>query len=177
MAAFAQAGYPVLGAAWAQGLGPEDDAGALLRLDWTTSEMTVAGLWRHELSRTFSSWLGFRLGAGLWADFGATWVWEGNGSNVGLQVAPGVAWSTLGAGPGLLTFSLDAPVTWAWQRGMGVALAPELAVAYEVPVAREVSVGGRAVLWWRWAGGSADVPGLDATLRGAGVATVTWRAF
>ena len=70
-----------------------------------------------------------------------------------------------------------------WNRWAGRDVLPmwvadmDFAVAYEVPVAREVSVGGRAVLWWRWAGGSADVPGLDATLRGAGVATVTWRAF
>jgi hypothetical protein len=174
---FAEAGYPAVAAAWAQGLSSSDDAGVALRLDWTTSEMLLAGLWRHELSRSGGSRLAFRLAGGFWSDFGATWVYGGNAANLGIQAVPGIAWSTDGAGPGLLTFSLDAALTWAWQRGMGVVLAPDLAVAYEVPISEDLAVGGRASLWVRWGGGSADVAGLDSKVRGTVAATVTWRPF
>jgi len=174
---FAEAGYPAVAVAWAQGVSAWDDAGAALRLDWTTSEMLLAGLWRHELARSGGSRLAFRLAGGFWADFGATWVYGGNAANLGIQAAPGIAWSTEGAGPGLLTFSLDAALTWAWQRGMGAALAPDLALAYEVPVSEDLAIGGRASLRVRWGGGSADVPGLDSRIRGTVAATVTWRPF
>jgi hypothetical protein len=174
---YAEAGYPAVAAAWAQGVSAWDDAGVALRLDWTTSEMLLAGLWRRELDRSGASRLGFRLVGGLWADFGATWVYAGNAANLGIQAVPGIAWSTWGAGPGLLTFSLDAALTWAWQRGMGVALAPDLAAAYEVPLSEDLAIGGRASLRVRWGAGSADVAGLDSRVRGTVAATVTWRPF
>jgi hypothetical protein len=63
------------------------------------------------------------------------------------------------------------------QRGMGLAVLPRLAVAYEAPIAKDVTMGARAGIWARWASGSAAIPGMDARLLGELVALVTWRVF
>jgi len=176
VAGLAEVGYPRIAATYAQGLTLEDDLGGTLRVDWSTGEMLLGVAWRRELSRVGGSRTGFRLVAGPWFDFGGTWIYPDNRYNLGLQVSPGIAW-TAEVGGGLLTVAGDLPLTWAWQRGMGVALAPVLSLAYEVPVLRDLSLGARAELTVRWGAGSAAIPGLDSHL-GAGLAALlTWRTF
>ncbi len=172
----AEAGYPFLEFDYAQGITARDDLGGTLRLDWTTAEMLLAAQWRRQLDRSEGYRLGFRLVGGPWFDFAATWVYGQNRSNVGVQVWPGIAW-TPEAGPGLLTLSLDLGLTWAFQRGMGVAAAPALGLAYEVPLARDVTAGARAALSVRWGTGSAEIPGLDSHLQGGLTVFATWRTF
>lgn len=176
IAVLAAVGYPWIAVTYAQGTSPEDDLGARLRLDWTDGEMLLGVDWRRELSRRGEARTGFRLVAGPWFDFGGTWIYSENRSNLGLQAVPGIAWTTA-AGTGLFTVSGDVAFTWAWQRGMGLAMAPALGVAYEVPVLPDMTIGARAELTIRWASGSAQIPGLDRRI-GAGLAALaTWRAF
>jgi hypothetical protein len=170
-----EVGYPVLALSYGQGISELDDLGGTARVSWTTGEMLLAIVWRRELWRDGSR-TGFRLVAGPWFDFGATWIYPENASNLGLEVTPGLAW-TLPAGAGLASVTGDLALTWAFQRGMGLAVSPRLGASYEVPVAPDVTLGARVQLWVRWGSGSAAIPGLDARLQGALSALVTWRVF
>src|SRR5512137_2035927 len=171
-----EVGFPQIAITYAQGLDEWNDLGGLLDVAWTTGEMVPGVVWRRELAGDASSRTGFRLVAGPWFNFGATWIYSQNQPNLGLVVAPGGAW-TASAGPGLASILLDVPVEWAMQRGMGVAFVPRLAAAYEAPVVKDVTLGARAGLWIRWATGSAAIPGLDQKLQGELVALVTWKVF
>jgi hypothetical protein len=60
---------------------------------------------------------------------------------------------------------------------MGFAFLPRFGVAYEAPVARDLTLGARAGVWARWASGSAGIPGVDQKLLAELVAVVTWKVF
>jgi hypothetical protein len=171
-----EAGYPRFSVTYAQGLDQWNDLGGTVDLAWTTGEMVLGLVWRRELAGDAGSRAGFRLVAGPWFDFGATWIYPDNQSNVGLLLAPGGAW-TASAGTGLVSVTLDLGFEWAMQRGMGVAFLPRLGMAYEAPVAKDVTLGARAGLWIRWATGSAAIPGVDQKVLGELVAVVTWKVF
>ena len=171
-----EGGYPGLAVSYAQGVGAWDDLGATVGLDWTTAEMAIALTWRKELAGDAGSRAGVRLAVGPTFDFGATWAWANNTTNVGILLAPGAAW-TASAGPGLASVGLDAGMVWDFQRGGGFAFAPRLSVAYEAPVARDLTLGARAGLWVRWAGGSAAIPGMDDRILGGLSLVLTWRVF
>ncbi len=172
-----EVGYPQLTLTYAQGLGDWDDLGATVGVGWTTGEMMLGVVWRRELAGDAGSRAGFRLVAGPWFNFGATWIHPQNDQqNLGLSVAPGVAW-TATVGSGLLSVPLDLGFVWAWQRGMGFAFQPRIGVAYEAPVVKDVTLGARASLWARWASGSAGIPGVDDKLQAELMALVTWKVF
>ena len=171
-----EAGYPGLALTYAQGLDEWNDLGGTVGIGWTTGEMVLGLVWRRELAGDARSRAGFRLVAGPWFNFGATWIYPENRSNLGLLVAPGAGW-TASAGPGLVSVTLDLGLEWAMQRDMGFGFVPRLGLGYEVPVARDVTLGARAGLWIRWATGSAKIPGLDERLLAELVALVTWKVF
>lgn len=171
-----QVGYPYLAVSYDQGLDSANDLGASASYAWTTSEMLLAATWRRELAAGSAGRVGTRLALGPWFDFGATGAYGANQTNAGLEAVPGIAW-TPELGPGLFTTALDLPLVWAFERGMGLAAEPEVSLAYEVPVARDLTVGGRAYLAVRWASGSAAIPGLDGHLSGGLTVGVTWRMF
>ena len=86
-----EVGYPQLTLTYAQGLGDWDDLGATVGVGWTTGEMLLGVVWRRELAGDAGSRAGFRLVAGPWFNFGATWIHPQNDQqNLGLSVAPGV---------------------------------------------------------------------------------------
>src|SRR5512137_1555909 len=172
----AEVGYPQLSVTYAQGLDEWNDLGGTVGVGWTTGEMVLGLVWRRELAGDAGSRAGFRLLAGPWFNFGATWIYPDNRANLGLLAAPGAGW-TASAGPGLVSVTLDLGLEWAMQRDMGFGFVPRLGLAYEVPVARDVTLGARAGLWIRWATGSAKIPGLDERLLGELVALVTWKVF
>lgn len=171
-----EVGYPQVSLTYAQGIDEWNDLGGTVGLGWTTGEMVLGLVWRRELAGDAGSRAGIRLTAGPWFNFGGTWVYSANQSNLGLLVAPGAAW-TASAGGGLLSISLDLGLEWAMQRGMGFGFVPRLGVAYEAPVSKDVSLGARAGLWARWATGSAAIPGMDDKVLGEFVAVVTWKVF
>jgi hypothetical protein len=169
-------GYPQLSLTYAQGLDEWNDLGGTVGVGWTTGEMVLGLVWRRELAGDAGSRAGFRLVAGPWFNFGATWIYPDNVANLGVLLAPGVAW-TASAGPGLVSVTLDLGLEWAFQRGMGLAFVPRFGVAYEAPVVKDVTIGARAGVWSRWASGSAGIPGVDQKLLGELVAVVTWKVF
>lgn len=171
-----EVGYPQISLTYAQGLDEWNDLGGTVGMGWITGEMVLGLVWRRELAGDAGSRAGFRLTAGPWLDFGATWIYPENRSNLGLLVAPGAGW-TASTGPGLVSVTLDLGLEWAMQRGMGVGFVPRLGVAYEAPVSRDVTLGVRAGLWVRWASGSARIPGLDDRLLGELAGVVTWKVF
>ena len=171
-----EVGYPQISLTYAQGLDEWNDLGGTVGMGWTTGEMVLGLVWRRELAGDAGSRAGFRLTAGPWLDFGATWIYPENRSNLGLLVAPGAGW-TASTGPGLVSVTLDLGLEWAMQRGMGVGFVPRLGVAYEAPVSKDVTLGVRAGLWVRWASGSARIPGLDDRLLGELAGVVTWKVF
>ena len=171
-----EVGYPQISLTYAQGLDEWNDLGGTVGMGWTTGEMVLGLVWRRELAGDAGSRAGFRLTAGPWLDFGATWIYPENRSNLGLLVAPGAGW-TASTGPGLVSVTLDLGLEWAMQRGMGVGFVPRLGVAYEAPVSKDVTLGARAGLWVRWASGSARIPGLDDRLLGELAGVVSWKVF
>jgi len=172
----AEVGYPQLSVTYAQGLDEWNDLGGTVGVGWTTGEMVLGLVWRRELAGDAGSRAGFRLLAGPWFNFGATWIYPDNRANLGLLVTPGAGW-TASAGPGLVSVTLDLCLEWAFQRGMGLAFLPRFGVAYEAQVVKDVTIGARAGIWARWASGSAGIPGVDRKLLGELVALVTWKVF
>ena len=169
-------GYPQLSVTYAQGLDEWNDLGGTVGVGWTTGEMVLGLVWRRELAGDAGSRAGLRLVAGPWFNFGATWIYPDNVANLGVLLSPGVAW-TASAGSGLVSVTLDLGLEWAFQRGMGLAFLPRFGVAYEAPVAKDLTLGARAGVWSRWASGSAAIPGVDRKLLGELVAVVTWKVF
>ena len=169
-------GYPQLSVTYAQGLDEWNDLGGTVGVGWTTGEMVLGLVWRRELAGDAGSRAGVRLVAGPWFNFGATWIYPANITNLGLLLAPGAAW-TASAGPGLASVTLDLGLEWAFQRGMGLAFLPRFGAAYEAQVVKDVTIGARAGVWARWASGSAGIPGVDRKLLGELVAVVTWKVF
>jgi hypothetical protein len=169
-------GYPQLSVTYAQGLDEWNDLGGTVVVGWTTGEMVLGLVWRRELAGDAGSRAGLRLVAGPWFNFGATWIYPDNVTNLGLLLAPGAAW-TASAGPGLVSVTLDLGLEWAFQRGMGFAFLPRFGAAYEAQVMKDLTLGARAGIWARWASGSAGIPGVDSKPFGELVAVVTWKVF
>ena len=147
-------GYPFAGLAFAYGITDSDDVGAMLDFDWATSELVVTGTWRRAFLQGKPISLAFRARAGLYADLGARFLYSDNRSDWGAGVAPGIAASTE-LGDGLLSFGLDLPAIWAFGRRNGWILWPRAAVAFEVPLYGEITVGARASVGYRGSGGTA----------------------
>jgi hypothetical protein len=168
-------GWPLAFATYAQGVGERDDLGAALEIDWPASEFLLAGLWRREIAGGGGSHLGLRLRLGFYACFGATWAWSDNRADLGVQLAPGLAWS-LDTPSGVLAVGGDVPMTWTFQRGGGWIAAPRLAVSFETPLWSEVSLGARAAAGLRGAGGGAPGASEDRTLVEVTV-LATWHPF
>ena len=57
-------------------------------LGWTTGEMVLGLVWRRELAGDAGSRAGFRLVAGPYFNFGATWIYPDNRSNRGCWSRP-----------------------------------------------------------------------------------------
>jgi hypothetical protein len=136
------AGYSALSATYAQAISDAVDAGAVLEMDWVTSEAFVGGLYRSLLWRSGATSVGWRARAGLYGDFGASWAIDGNRSDTGVQLAPGIALSHR-MQRGILSLAADVPFTVTMQRGGGVMLAPRAYVAFETPLWGDLLAGAR----------------------------------
>lgn len=154
------AGWPLAFATWAQGVGERDDLGATLEVDWAASEFLAGGLWRREIAGGMGSHLALRLRLGLYACFGATWAWSDNREDIGVELAPGLAWS-IDTSSGVLAVGGDVPMTWTFHRGGGWIAAPRLGISFETPLWSDVSLGARAAAGLRGAGGGAPGSGAD----------------
>jgi hypothetical protein len=148
------AGYPFLSGAYAQGLSPGLDAGAQLELDWVTSELFAGGTLRRAALRSGDFDVALRGRAGLYGDMGATWAYDRNRSDVGLQISPGAVVSAA-LTRGVVSLSADLPFTLTTARGGGVIFAPRAGLAFETPLFGEWSAGARVGALWHVASGGA----------------------
>jgi hypothetical protein len=157
-AGLAWAGYSSFGAAYAQGVTTQDDLGLALDFDWSSTEALVSAFWRRPLG-TVGGWqLGGRLGLGWYLDFGGTWIHDDNQKDRGVQVSPAVLLSSR-AGEGLISASLEVPLTFTNRRGGGFLLGPKVALGYETPLYDAMTLGLRGGLTWRGGGGGAPMRG------------------
>lgn len=147
------AGWPGLGLRYAQGYG-DADAGADLRADYTTGEMEAAGFLRLPLWPAGRGGFAFRVRAGLYAGFGATWGRYAHRTDTGILFSPGLAWST-SAATGTFAVGLDLESATTFHRGGGLWLAPTLSASVEVPLVGGVTAGARFGLARRWDWGGA----------------------
>lgn len=171
----ALAGFPRLAIGYGQGFTSRDDWGALLDVDWAATEAVAAGAWRREILRSEPVHLALRLRLGFYTCAGGTWIHSDNRSDVGLQLAGGLAWS-VDAGPGLFTVAGELPATWTFRRGGGWILAPLGSLAYEAPVVEGLGLGAKLGAGVRGAGGGA--PGANASRTLVELLLVaTWRVF
>ena len=147
------AGWPGVGLRYAQGYG-DADAGADLRADYTTGEMEAAGFLRLPLWPAGRGGFAFRVRAGLYAGFGATWGRYAHRTDTGILFSPGLAWST-SAATGTFALGLDLESATTFHRGGGLWLAPTLSASVEVPLVGGVTAGARFGLARRWDWGGA----------------------
>jgi hypothetical protein len=155
------AGFSTFSATYAQGASEGTDYGAVLELDWLTSELFAGGLYRSLQLRQGSILGALRARAGLYSNFGATWAVSTNQAAVGVQLAPGLA-ASVRASRGILSAGLDVPVTYTFARGGGWAIGVKGQAAFETPLWGDllagVRVGGGAL--WSYSGApfAADSP-------------------
>jgi hypothetical protein len=152
------AGVPFLTAAYAQGLSPGLDAGALLEVDFLTSELFLGGTLRRSLARGGDFDAALRARAGGWACLGSEWVVDDNPSDAGLQLAPGAVLSAA-LRRGVLSLSADLPLTITTRRGGGVGFAPRAGLAFETPLYGDWTAGARLGAQWQVGSGGAPRAG------------------
>jgi hypothetical protein len=150
----ATVGFPFLSASYAQGFSPGLDAGAQLEIDYVTSELFAGGLVRRALLREGDVDVALRGRAGVYGDLGATWAYERNRADAGLQVAPGIV-ASVALKRGVVSLSTDLPLTLTTARGGGVGFAPRIGLAFETPLYGEWSAGVRVGGFWQVASGGA----------------------
>jgi hypothetical protein len=169
----ATAGYATLGIAYGQGLTAGDDLGLSAELTWSTSELVLGGFWRRQLGRAGGWDLASRLSAGWYLDGGSRLIYDGNRSDRGLQLTPGLVVSSRGLG--LLSVSFDLPLTITTWRGGGFWMAPRVAVSYEAALYEQMALGVRGSLAWR--GGTGGAPMRAGQVLPELLVTATWKLF
>ena len=137
------AGFSTLSAAYAQGLSDATDYGFQLEFDWLTTELFAGGLLRQLTWRSGEVFVSWRARAGLYADFGSTWIADSNGADVGVQLAPGLALSRRFS-LGVLSVAGDVPLDVTFSRGAGFAIGLRGGMAFETPLSSDLLVGARA---------------------------------
>lgn len=152
------AGWPSLGAGWAQSVTNEDDLGVLGDVDWSTGELRLSGFYRRPLGRVGAVEIAARLRAGWYADFGWGWFKDDNLGDRGIEVAPGLVISTRGAG-GVFSLGGDLPIAVTLWRDGGIFAAPKATFSYETLLYGDLSIGIRVAGAYR--AGAGDAPMSD----------------
>lgn len=149
------AGWSSLGVTYAQGITARDDLGALADLDWVDTELRLGGFYRRSLGRAGGYDVAWRLAATWFRSFGATWVHGKNHSDHGLELGPGLSFSTP-TGAGVFSAIVEAPLTITMKYDGGLLFRPRLSVAYEAPLYPDFTMGARLGAGYR--AGSGDAP-------------------
>jgi hypothetical protein len=152
------AGWSSLGAGWGQGVTLEDDLGVLGDFDWSTAELRVSAWYRRPLGQVGLVQIGARMRGGWYADFGAKWFHDDNVGDRGVEVVPGLVFSTRGAG-GVFSLCGDLPITVTLWRDGGIFAAPKATLAYETLLYGDLTVGVRVAGSYR--AGAGDAPMTD----------------
>lgn len=167
------AGFAAVGVAFGQGVTARDDLGLSADFTWSSTELVLGGFWRRQLGRAGGWDLAGRLSAGWYLDGGSRLIYDGNLSDRGLQLTPGLTLSSRGLG--LLSVSFDLPLTITTWRGGGTWIAPRVAVSYEAALYDQLALGVRGSLAWR--GGTGGAPMRTGQLLPELLVTATWKLF
>ncbi|HTN52399.1 MAG TPA: hypothetical protein VML50_08375 [Anaeromyxobacter sp.] len=157
-ALLAEGGWSSIGLRWAQGVTAKDDLGLLADFDWAFTELRLGGLYRRALGRTGSFDVALRLTLSWYADLGSTWAHSGNLEDRGIELGPALQLSRHTAG-GTLSMAFALPLVVTTRRGGGLLFSPNAAVAYEVPLYGDFTLGVQTGLGWRGGSGGAPLPG------------------
>jgi hypothetical protein len=157
-AAQAWAGFASLGVGYGQGVTTQDDLGATLDLDWSSTELVLSGFWRRPLGNIGTWRMAGRLSVGWYLNFGGTWIHDDNQADRGVQVAPALLLSTR-AGDGLVSVAGELPLTFTTRRDGGFLIGPKVSVAYQAPLYDALTLGLRGAVSWRGGGGGAPMRG------------------
>jgi hypothetical protein len=156
--ATAWAGWPSLGAMWAQGISDTDDLGLALEFDWSGTELRASAFYRRPLG-TAGPWdMGGRLALGWYGDFGGKFVHDGNHDDRGIELVPSLVFSVRGGG-GVFSAWGDLPITVTLYGDGGILFAPRLSLAYEVPLYPDLNLGVIGGVGYR--AGAGDAPMRD----------------
>jgi hypothetical protein len=140
---------------YGQGVTARDDLAALADFDWADTELRLGGLYRRALGPAGGWDAAARLALTWFRSFGATWIRDGNHSDHGIELAPGLSLSTR-AGSGVFSGIAEAPLTITLRGDSGLLFRPRLSAAYEAPVYEDVTLGARFGIGYR--AGSGDAP-------------------
>jgi hypothetical protein len=140
---------------YGQGITQQDDIAGFADFNWARAELKLGGFYRRPLGQAGIFDMAGRLSAAWVADFGATWVRSENHADRGIEVNPGLSFSTRGAG-GIFSAIGEAPLTVTWHYTGGFLFSPRVSVAYEGPLYPELNVGAQLGLGYR--AGSGDAP-------------------
>lgn len=153
--AFAWAGWTSLGLMYGQGITERDDLAGFADYDWEKSELRLGGFYRRPLGTAGAFDMAGRLSAAWYLNFGADYFEDENHSDSGLELVPGLSFSSRGA-RGIFSIIGEAPLTITTKYGAGLLFSPRASVAYEGLLYPELSVGARLGLGYR--AGSGDAP-------------------
>jgi hypothetical protein len=148
-------GWSSLGIMYGQGITQRDDLAAFADFEWTTTEMRLGALYRRPLGKAGIFDMAGRLSAAWYLDFGSTYIHEENHSDRGIEVTPGLAFSSRGAG-GVFSLLGEGPITVTTKYSAGLLFSPRVSLSYETALYPELTVGARAGVGYR--AGSGDAP-------------------
>ena len=154
-ASLAWAGWSSLGIMYGQGITERDDLAVIADFDWADTELRAGGFYRRPLGQAGDFDMAGRLAVTWYKDFGATWIRDRNHSDHGLEVVPGLSFSTHAAG-GVFSVIAEAPITITMKYGSGLLFRPRFSLAYEGPLYPELTLGARLGVGYR--AGSGDAP-------------------
>jgi hypothetical protein len=155
-AALVEAGWPSIGARYAQGLSSVDDLGALLDFDWSKTELRLGAFYRRPLEPLPPMDTALRLSLAWYADFGGEWIHSDNRGDRGFEITPALVFSRQRPG-GVFAGQLELPITITVRHGGGLLLAPRLTFSYEAPLYGAYTVGVRGGFGYRFGAGSAPL--------------------
>lgn len=152
------AGWSSLGIMYGQGITAQDDLGAIADFEWAKTELRLGGFYRRPLGQAGGFDAAGRLTLAWYRGFGATWIDGDNHSDHGIEVGPGISFSSH-AGGGIFSTLVEAPLTITLRGDGGLLFAPRISLAYEAPVYTDFTVGARLGVGYR--AGSGDAPLRD----------------
>ncbi len=155
-AALGWAGWSDIGAIYAIGFTPQDDAGPFIAHDWAKSENRIGVFYRRPFSKAAAFDMAARLSVAWYTNFGSTYVYDDNHSDHGLEVVPGVALSTHGGG-GIFSGIAEAPMTVTTKFKNGFLFSPRLSFAFETPLYPTVTIGAKVGVGYRAGAGGAPL--------------------
>jgi hypothetical protein len=154
-AGLAWAGWSRLGAAYAVGFSDVDDLGVFLDYDWERSESFAGLFYRRPLGPVGPFDLGARVALSVYWNYGATYFFDSNHSDRGVDLNPGLVLSQH-VGGGILGIQGEVPVTYTGKYKAGILFRPRITASFEAPFIEEATLGVRLGAGYR--AGAGDAP-------------------